>query len=75
MRRLAGILGVWFFKLSVKLVHFAHGDAHARADHIKTTVRIAGFPEGMADELVRKGIPPAEAAKMFADALRPGRVQ
>jgi hypothetical protein len=77
MNRLAGILGVLFFRLSVKLVHYAHAaDARkAAAEHIAVSCHIAGWPAGTADALLSRNIGPAEAARLFADALRPERVQ
>jgi len=39
-------------------------------NHIRTTVKIADFPDEMADAMIARGIAPHAAAVLFRDALK-----
>jgi len=75
MRRFARLLAELLFGVAMRLWEFSRGRPDAGADHIRTTVKIADWPEAAADELIARGMTPQQAARMFSDALRPDRVQ
>jgi hypothetical protein len=72
LRIISGRLALALFNVGLSLWRYSR---IADRDHVKTTVKIAGWPPSAADALRSRNIGPAEAARLFADALRPERVQ
>ena len=72
MRYLVCILAVLVFRVGIRLARFARmGESDAaRAEHIRVSCEIAGFPLSVADTLIASGTTPHEAACLFRDALR-----
>ncbi len=68
-RRLALILAARLAAIACRLAAFARADQEVvRANHIRTTTLIAGWPAETADLLIGRGVGEHAAAKMFATA-------
>jgi hypothetical protein len=67
-RKIAALLAVALVKLALALSRYAR--ACDAAAHVRITVAIADFPPAVADALIARGVAPAEAARIFSEALQ-----
>jgi hypothetical protein len=75
MRRFARLLAELLFGVAMRLWEFSRGRPDAGADHIRTTVKIADWPEAAADELIGRGVTALEVSRMFSEELRREKIQ
>jgi hypothetical protein len=73
MHKLAGVLALLLGRIAIRLAAYAQADTR-RSAH-RTTATIAGWNPVAGDMLAAAGVGHRAAARLFAEALRPERLQ
>jgi hypothetical protein len=65
LRKLAGRFALLLFRAALAVASYSREAAAARAEHIRLSAELAGFPES-ADALIARYITPGAVAHIFA---------